>query len=40
MDERLEVLKNYLLELIQEIQNIRTLKMVIRYLEHVHHKAD
>lgn len=40
MDDYIEDLKKYLLNLIEEIQNIRALKMAIKCLEHARHKAD
>lgn len=40
MDNYIEDLKNYLLNLIQEVQNIRALKMAIKCLEHARHKTD
>ena len=39
MDNYIEDLKNYLLNLIQEVQNIRVLEEMVKYIERTRHKA-
>ena len=39
MDNYMEDLKNYLLNLIQEVQNIWVLEAMIKYIEHSRRKA-
>lgn len=39
MDNYIEDLKNYLLNLIQEVQNIRVLEAMVKYIERTRHKA-
>lgn len=40
MDDYMKDLKKYLLNLIEEIQNIWVLETIIKYIEHTRHKAD
>lgn len=39
MDNYMEDLKNYLLNLIQEVQNIWVLEAMVKYIERTRHKA-